>query len=423
MNDIAIKVENVSKIYKLYDKPIDRLKESLNLSKKNYHKDHYALNKISFEVKKGEVVGIIGTNGSGKSTLLKMITSVLTPTSGNIGVDGKVSALLELGAGFNPEYTGLENIYLNGTMMGYSKGEMDTKVNSIAEFADIGEFINQPVKTYSSGMFARLAFAVAINVDPDILIVDEALSVGDIRFQQKCYRKIEELKKNKTVLIVSHDITTITKFCDRVIWIEQGNLKGIGKPIDISKQYQAYVVDSKLEKHSVGKKTSNHNSDMVRLNEIKTDSELFGDKKAVITGIGLFEKNSNKILESVLPGMLVKLVIRIKYNQEILNPIIGFTINDRLGNIIFQTNSDILKINIDTHNEIEYYEFEFIIPELNEGSYTISPAVASGTVSNHIQHNWVHDAYIFNVIIKEMHRLQGILYLSDIKFSVIENSY
>lgn len=423
MSDIAIKVENISKIYKLYDKPIDRLKEALNLSKKNYHKDHYALNQISFEVKKGEVVGIIGTNGSGKSTLLKMITSVLTPTSGNISVDGKVSALLELGAGFNPEYTGLENIYLNGTMMGYSKHEMDTKVNSIAEFADIGEFINQPVKTYSSGMFARLAFAVAINVDPDILIVDEALSVGDIRFQQKCYRKIEELKKNKTVLIVSHDITTITKFCDRVIWIEQGNLKGIGEPIEISKQYQAYVVDSKLEKHSVGKKTSDYNSNVMGLHEIKSDSELFGDKKAVITGIGLFEKDSNQILESVLPGMLVKLVIRIKYNQEIFNPIIGFTINDRLGNIIFQTNSDTLKINIDTYNEIEYYEFEFTVPELNEGTYTISPAVASGTVSNHIQHNWIHDAYVFNIIIKEMHRLQGILYLSDIKFSVIEESY
>ncbi|RDY23272.1 ABC transporter ATP-binding protein [Romboutsia maritimum] len=421
MSNVAIKINHVSKIYKLYDKPIDRLKETLSLSKKNYHKEYYALNNIAFEVEKGEVVGIIGTNGSGKSTLLKMITSVLTPTLGDIHVNGKVSALLELGAGFNPEYTGVENIYLNGTMMGYSKEEMDAKIDSIKNFADIGDFITQPVKTYSSGMFARLAFAVAINVDPDILIIDEALSVGDIRFQQKCYRKIEELKKNKTVLIVSHDINTITKFCDKVIWIEQGNLMGIGNPIEIGKKYQAYVVDSKLEKYCKNKDiNTDEKIEKISLNEIRTDIELFGDKKAIITGIGLFDMASNQMIESVLPNTKVRLVIRIKYNEKILNPIVGFTISDRLGNIILQSNSNILNKYIDSDNEVDHYAFEFIMPELNEGTYTISPAIASGTIDNHIQHNWVHDAYVFNIIIKKIHRLQGILNLSEMEFSILD---
>ncbi|MFN1862472.1 ABC transporter ATP-binding protein [Clostridioides difficile] len=200
MNEIVIKVENISKVYKLYEKPIDRLKETIGLSKKVYHTKHYALENLSFQVEKGETIGIIGTNGSGKSTLLKMITGVLTPTSGNIIVNGKISALLELGAGFNPEYTGIENIYLNGTMMGYKKEEMDDKIESILEFADIGEFINQPVKTYSSGMFSRLAFAVAINVEPDILIVDEALSVGDVFFKQNAIKNLM-ISKNRVELL------------------------------------------------------------------------------------------------------------------------------------------------------------------------------------------------------------------------------
>ena len=192
--DIAISVNDVSKMYKLYDNPMDRLKESLGLSRKKKYKEHYALNHVSFQVHKGETVGIIGTNGSGKSTILKIITGVLSPTAGEIAVNGRISALLELGAGFNGEYSGLENVYLNGSMIGFSREEIDAKLQSILDFADIGDFIYQPVKTYSSGMFVRLAFAVAINIDPEILIVDEALSVGDVFFQAKCYRKFEEFK-------------------------------------------------------------------------------------------------------------------------------------------------------------------------------------------------------------------------------------
>ena len=240
MSETAIRVADVTKIYKLYDNPKDRLKESLGLTRKKCYQEHYALNHINFEVKKGETVGIIGTNGSGKSTMLKLITGVLTPSSGEIQVDGRISALLELGAGFNMEYTGIENIYLNGTMIGFSRNEIDEKMQEILDFADIGEFVHQPVKSYSSGMFVRLAFAVAININPEILIVDEALSGGDVFFQAKCYRKFEEFKQQgKTILFVSHDLGSITKYCDRAILLNKGEKIFEGTPketVDIYKR-------------------------------------------------------------------------------------------------------------------------------------------------------------------------------------------
>ena len=221
--DYSIEVENLSKVYKLYDKPSDRLKEALSPVKKCYHKDFYALKDLSFKIKPGETVGFVGKNGSGKSTLLKILTEVLTPSEGSLKINGKVSALLELGAGFNGEYTGMENIFLNGTILGFSHEEMEKRVDDIVKFADIGEYINQPVKTYSSGMFVRLAFAVAINVEPDILIVDEALAVGDVRFQLKCMDKFLEFKeKGITILYVSHDVNSIKRFCNRAIWINEG---------------------------------------------------------------------------------------------------------------------------------------------------------------------------------------------------------
>ena len=241
--NLAISVQGVSKIYKLYDKPIDRLKEAVSLTHKSYHRDFFALSDISFDVKKGETVGIIGTNGSGKSTILKIITGVLSPTTGTAEVSGNISALLELGAGFNSEYTGLENIYMNGTMMGFSREEMQRRMDDILRFADIGDFVNQPVKTYSSGMFVRLAFALAINVDPEILIVDEALSVGDVFFQAKCYRRMEEMMKNgTTILMVSHDMGSIIKYCDKVVLLNRGHFVAqgeAGKMVDLYKKILA----------------------------------------------------------------------------------------------------------------------------------------------------------------------------------------
>ena len=239
----AIDVRDVVKVYKLYDKPRDRIKEAFGLGKRQTHKPHYALNGVSMNIYKGETVGIIGTNGSGKSTILKIITGVLTPTSGEVKVDGRISALLELGAGFNMEYSGIENVYLNGTMMGFSEKEIDAKLPEILEFADIGDYVHQPVKTYSSGMFVRLAFAVAINIEPEILIVDEALSVGDVFFQAKCYHKFEEFKKlGKTIVFVSHDLSSISKYCDRVFLLNKGKLLGEGSPKQMIDAYKRVLV-------------------------------------------------------------------------------------------------------------------------------------------------------------------------------------
>ncbi|OCL91233.1 ABC transporter ATP-binding protein [Aliarcobacter thereius] len=234
----AIKVQNLTKTYKLYTKPIERLKESLHPFKKKYHREFHALNDVSFEIKKGETVGIIGKNGSGKSTLLKIITGVLTPTAGRVTIHGKISAILELGAGFNPEMTGLENIYLNTSINGMNKAQTDKKIDEIVAFAELGEFIHQPIKTYSSGMKARLAFAVSINVEPDILIVDEALSVGDMNFQAKCMFKMNQImKEGTTILFVSHSIDSVKKLCKKAIYLENGIMLDIGNAGDIADLY------------------------------------------------------------------------------------------------------------------------------------------------------------------------------------------
>lgn len=236
--DWAIKIEHLSKVYKIFDKPTDRVKEALNPFRKRYSRDFYALNDVSLTIQKGETVGIIGKNGAGKSTILKIITGVLTPTSGSVQVNGRIASLLELGAGFNPEMTGIENIYMNGTIMGYSKEEMDDRVQDIIDFADIGEFIHQPVKMYSSGMFARLAFAVNAFVEPDILIVDEALSVGDMKFQKKCTDKIEALRENgTTILFCSHDMHAVNELCNCVYWFRDGKIAKSGEPSSVISEY------------------------------------------------------------------------------------------------------------------------------------------------------------------------------------------
>ena len=240
---LAIHVEGLNKVYRLYDHNRDRLIDSLGLARKKRYREHFALNNVDLDVYQGECVGIIGTNGSGKSTILKIITGVLNPTSGTVQVNGRISALRELGAGFNYEYNGIENVYLNGTMIGFSEKEIDEKLQDILDFADIGDYVYQPVKTYSSGMFVRLAFAVAINIDPEILIVDEALSVGDVFFQAKCYHKFEEFKKQgKTILFVSHDLSAISKYCDRAVLLNQGVKLGEGSPRDMIDIYKQVLV-------------------------------------------------------------------------------------------------------------------------------------------------------------------------------------
>lgn len=306
-----IKVENISKVYKVYENPINRLKESILPIKKKYHNDFKALDNISFEVNKGEIVGIIGKNGSGKSTLLKIITGVLNPTYGNVSVKGKVSALLELGAGFNQELTGIENIYLNGTIMGYSKKEMDEKLQLILEFAEIGDFVYQPVKTYSSGMFARLAFAVAINVDPDILIVDEALSVGDMYFQEKSFTKMKSFRdRGKTIFFVSHSIPSVRNFCNRAIWINEGKLRSIGRADIVCNEYVEWITEltEPVKKEQV-QKTVNSKS------KIYID-EVYLDKMNYST-----DEN-------------IQLTIKLGFRDAIINYGVGIIVYDSKGEMI-----------------------------------------------------------------------------------------
>ncbi|MEI4768847.1 ABC transporter ATP-binding protein [Psychrobacillus sp. FJAT-51614] len=422
MDNLAIVANDISKKYKLYDKPIDRLKDSFRLTKKEkYSKEFFALKNINFDVKKGESVGIIGKNGSGKSTLLKIITGVLTPTSGSINVSGNISAILELGAGFNPDYTGIQNIFLSGTIMGYTKEQMEVKVPEIVEFADIGEFINQPVKNYSSGMYVRLAFAVAISVDPDILIVDEALSVGDIRFQQKCLRKIEEMKKDKTILFVSHDLLQLNKFCDRLIWINEGHLEAVGDPEDITKQYQAFMAGSVLGNYLVDDSINNEDK-VTDIEPINNSLQVFGDNKAVIKGISIFNDGNKRILQTKI-GEEINISMKVRFNEPLVNPIIGFTIKDRIGNIVTQTNTFILNKKMSqtlTHKDY-IYNFTFIVPPIKRGTYTVSPAVASGTQFEHTQHCWVHDALIIKVDDKQEHDLEGFMVLDNVSFDAIQS--
>ncbi|MEI5991349.1 ABC transporter ATP-binding protein [Enterococcus crotali] len=242
MSEYAIDIQNITKTYNMYKKPSDRFKEALNPMKKTYHDLFYALKDVTMQIEKGEMIGFVGENGSGKSTILKIITGVLTPTSGSMKIDGKISALLELGSGFNPEYSGYENIFLNGMVLGFSREEMQERVDDVIKFADIGDHLYQPVKTYSSGMFVRLAFAVAINVDPDILIVDEALAVGDLEFQLKCMEKFTEIKNSgKTILFVSHDVNSVRRFCDRTFWLKNGEVVEYGDTMDVTTNYENFL--------------------------------------------------------------------------------------------------------------------------------------------------------------------------------------
>lgn len=361
MSDFAIRVQDVTKLYKLYDKPSDRFKESLGLSKKIKYREHYALHNLNFDVQKGECVGIIGTNGAGKSTILKIITGVLNPTSGNVEINGRISALLELGAGFNMEYTGLENIYLNGTMIGFSRSEIDQKLNDILSFADIGDFIHQPVKTYSSGMFVRLAFAVAINIDPEILIVDEALSVGDVFFQAKCYKKFEDFKQQgKTILFVSHDLGSISKYCDRVVLLNKGQKLAEGKPKEMVDMYKKVLVgqldlDHVEEEQENMAKSPNIEQILNKKSEDGTwkrqltnnqNAIEYGDKKAEIVDYAILDDQGN-ITNSVEKGKDFYIRMKVRMNEPIQLPIFAYSIKDSKGTEITGTNTMYEKTNFE----------------------------------------------------------------------------
>jgi len=347
MNSTAIKVSHLTKIYKLYDKPVDRLKESLHPLKKQYHKEFYALNDINFEIKKGETVGIIGKNGAGKSTLLKIITGVLTPTSGSVHVNGRIASLLELGAGFNPEYTGVENIYFQGSLMGYTREEVAKKVDEIIAFADIGDFVYQPVKMYSSGMYARLAFAVAINVDPDILIVDEALSVGDFAFQFKCFQKFQAFQKaGKTILFVSHSTQQIIQYCNKAMLIHGGKLIKYSDDVKqttydyevLIRKHDGFNIDELKEAEKTQAQNIELDFDVTSNKEV--NEHRFGTHEAIFAKVTLSHDEKANSTDAVLTaGEKVYLRFYILAKRDFPSIVIGTSIKNRDGVTIWGDNT------------------------------------------------------------------------------------
>ncbi len=426
MQECAIRVENLTKIYKLYDRPKDRLKEALGLSrKKTLSRDYYALRDVSFDVKKGETVGIIGTNGSGKSTTLKIITGVLNPSGGQITVNGRISALLELGAGFNMEYTGIENVYLNGTMIGFSKEEIDRKLPDILEFADIGDFVHQPVKTYSSGMFVRLAFAVAINIDPEILIVDEALSVGDVFFQTKCYHKFEEFKKmGKTILFVSHDLSSISKYCDRVILLNKGEKLTEGAPKDMVDLYKKLLVNQldlknlkpvepsasgadadKRDAAAAPKEPAGEGQDLSAQSSMwepafakNPNINEYGDRKAQIVGFNILngEGKSSNLLEK---GSECTIQMRVLFHEQINEPIYAFTVTDLKGTDITGTNSMFEKIPVKPRKAGEVQEISFTQKmDMQGGEYMLSLGCTGYEGDSFVVHHRLYEVCSLTIV-------------------------
>ena len=382
MSDYVIEVKGVDKVYKLFDSNKARVADTLGITRKKRYKEHYALKDMSFEVKKGECVGLIGTNGSGKSTILKIITGVLSPTRGEVNVDGRISALLELGAGFNQEYTGLENIYLNGTMLGYTKEEIDAKLDDILNFADIGDFVFQPVKTYSSGMFVRLAFAVAINIDPEILIVDEALSVGDVFFQAKCYKKFEEFKAaGKTILFVSHDLGAISKYCDRAVLINKGDKVAEGTPkemIDIYKKIlvgQEPVLNSKLDNLDDldGGASGDDGSTNWKSNyQLNPNVNEYGDGRASIVDFAVIDDNGN-YTNAIMKGSTFTVKSKVHFNTDIENPIFTLTFKTLKGIDVTGTNTMYEKCDVGLCKEGSEYVATFTQRmDMQGGEYLMS---------------------------------------------------
>ena len=447
--ETAISIEHVSKMYKLYNKPSDRLKDSLGLARGKNYQEHYALSDINFSIQKGETVGIIGTNGAGKSTILKIITGVLSPTSGRVVTNGRISALLELGAGFNNEYSGIENIYLNGTMMGFSDQEIEERMDSILAFADIGDFVYQPVKTYSSGMFVRLALAVAINIDPEILIVDEALSVGDVFFQAKCYRKFEDFKKEgKTILFVSHDLGSISRYCDRVILLDHGTKLAEGSPKEMVDLYKRVLVHQGPENAGQGGNISDAKAGSGAAEIRKAAGEPgieadagkavgesgtaanvkgaaggsqaaadgkgwilpfqmnpqtleYGDKRAEMLGFQLLDENGIPT-NAIEKGTEFTMKVRVRYNEDLEDPIFAYTIKDKRGTEITGTNTMFEEIAIPPKKAGEIDVVTYVQKaDLQGGEYLISFGLTGYRGGEFVVYHRLYDACSLTVISKK----------------------
>lgn len=462
---VAIRVQNLSKCYQIYDKPHDRLKQFVipklcraipALSKffptihsplptpqgiPTFHKEFWALKNVSFEIKKGETVGIIGRNGSGKSTLLQLICGTVNPTSGSIKTNGRIAALLELGSGFNPEFTGRENVYLNGTVLGLRKEEIDARFKDIAKFADIGEFIDQPVKAYSSGMMVRLAFSVIVHVDADILVIDEALSVGDMFFSQKCMRFLADFKsKSGTILFVSHDVAAITNLCSRSLMLSLGSLVTQGLPVNVCNEYMqniymerdvgvvknvsASLKENYQEASEIGRDyiVCEQKKNPISVSPFNYDSASIGLKGAVIIDAGFFDENGDR-LNQIFGDEEVKLTIIISSKKTIYFPAIGLVIKDRLGQAVFTESTTIAFESYYSVNELVFnsgdtvkVDFIYKMPILIAGEYAVTIAVAEGYGHDHVQHHLMHEGLMLKSIDSRL--LHGIAGFNDLKLSI-----
>lgn len=410
-NDIAISIDRVSKCYRMYDRPRDRLLQALSGGRRKYYREFWALRDLTATVHRGETVGIVGRNGAGKSTLLQLVARTVTPTSGSIEVNGRVAALLELGAGFNPDFTGRENVILNAMIHGFSRARVNARMDDILAFADIGDFVDQPVKTYSSGMYLRLAFSVIAHVDADILIVDEALAVGDAAFTQRCMRFLRKFQESGTLLFVSHDSAAVVGLCQRAIWLDRGELRMAGSAKEVSDAYLGYNFEanqgqSRILRAPKARIAAADDSlpavqpvfpqGRIEFFDFDPEADGFGQGDGVVSLVELLDENGNP-LKAIGGGEYVTLHIVGVAHQKLTRPIIGFYLKDRLGQTLFGDNTYLTHRNRDNAvpagGTVEA-RFGFEMPFLPPGSYSICVGFADGTQDYHVMQHWIHDALI-----------------------------
>jgi lipopolysaccharide transport system ATP-binding protein len=414
----SVSVRGLSKCYCVYDKPSDRLKQMLCRGRRRYYREFWALQDVSFDLAPGQTLGIIGRNGSGKSTLLQMLCGTLSPTCGEVRIKGRTAALLELGSGFNPEFTGRENVFMNAALLGLTPEEVDARFQDIVDFADIGEHIDQPVKTYSSGMYVRLAFAIIAHVDADILVIDEALAVGDAFFTQKCMRFLRQFQKTGTLLFVSHDTHSVIGLCTRALWLEKGTVVADGTPKDVCERYLEAFYEAQQGKSSTTafrappaavpepEVMKDQRLEIVNQSELRNDLRVFkfnlegssfGLGGAQIIGVELLDRQRNP-LSWIVGGETIILGVVVEVHEPLDSPIIGFLVKDRLGQAIFGDNTYLSYVDQPVacaKGEQLRAEFVFSMPILPAGTYSVTVAVANGTQQDHVQHHWIHDALFF----------------------------
>lgn len=439
-SEVVIKADGLGKAYTIFKRPEDRLKQMLSFGRKKYYDHYWALQDVNLEVRKGQTVALIGHNGAGKSTFLKLLCGTVPPTTGSISVAGRIGALLELGAGFNPEFTGRENLRLAASVQGFSEAEIKAKEPEIIAFAEIGDFLDQPVRLYSSGMYARLAFAVMAHVDPDILIVDEILSVGDAAFQQKCMRFVRRFRERGTLLFVSHDSAAVLNLCEYAVWLDAGTVRMAGAAKDVCLAYQASIEEGKSNASAfhiggsrrrleavepVADKTEellreSGSAPKVKIFSFDAEAPSYGHGGATISHVSFFDSNGQP-LTLLTAGDEVTLQVEIVANRDLESPIIGFYVKDRLGQNLFGNNTFATYADRNPgarQGDAMTASFRFRLPFMPSGDYSVTAAVADGTQDDHLHHHWIDDALIFKVINEiEIQGLLGVP-MSSVELSV-----